>query len=138
MATTTVRLTIQSADLTSDALSITKSFNLTSSGGVGITQTSGLNRVNGLGITGVGTTTIFSGGSPTFTADEAYLFLSNTDTTKGNQVTLLMHLGSADRKVCVIQGGDSIFMAIDPSVGDIKLSATSASTTVEYQLFHNG
>lgn len=137
MATTTVRLTIQSPDLTSDALSITKSFTLTGTGGTGITETSGLNRVNGLGITGVGTTTIFSAAD--FSNDEAYLFLSNTDTSRGNQIELLMNLGSpkADRKVCVLQGGDSVLMAIDPSDGDIKLSATSASTTVEYQLFHN-
>ena len=135
MATTTVRLTIQSADLTSDALSITKSFNLTNSAGVGLLQTSGLNRVNGLSTNSASPTTIFSAGN--FTNDEAYLFLSNTDTTKGNQVTLSMFLGSDNRKVCVIQGGDSVFMAIDPSVGDIKLHADSASSTVEYQLFHN-
>lgn len=135
MATTTVRLTISSSDLTSDTLSISKSFNLTSSSGVGITETSGLNRLNGLSTNPSSPTTIFLAAD--YTADEAYLFLSNTDTTKGNQVTLSMNLGSADRKVCVVQGGDSVFMAIDPSVGDIKLHATSASSTVEYQLFHN-
>lgn len=132
MATTTVRLTIQSPDLTSDALSITKSFTLTGTGGTGITETSGLNRVNGLGITGVGTTTIFSAAD--FSNDEAYLFLSNTDTTKGNQVTLTQ----GSQAIGVIQGGDSIFMAIDPTAGDIKLTASNAATTVEYQLFHNG
>ena len=128
MATTTVRLTIQSPDLTSDALSVTKSFNLTSTAGVGITQTSGLNRVNGLN----SITTIFSNSD--FSNDEAYLFLSNTDTTKGNQVTLT--LGS--QKTAVLQGGDSAFMAIDPSAQLIRLTADSAATTVEYQLFHNG
>jgi len=128
MATTTVRLTIQSPDLTSDALSVTKSFNLTSTAGVGITQTSGLNRVNGLN----SITTIFSNSD--FSNDEAYLFLSNTDTTKGNQVTLT--LGS--QKTAVLQGGDSVFMAIDPSAQLIRLTADDAATTVEYQLFHNG
>tara|TARA_R100000654_G_scaffold73705_1_gene106828 strand:+ start:169 stop:555 length:387 start_codon:yes stop_codon:yes gene_type:complete len=128
MATTTVRLTIQSPDLTSDTLSITKSFNLTSTAGVGITQTSGLNRVNGLN----SITTIFNNAD--FSNDEAYLFLSNTDTTKGNQVTLT--LGS--QKTAVLQGGDSVFMAIDPSAQLIRLTADDAATTVEYQLFHNG
>ena len=128
MATTTVRLTIQSPDLTSDALSITKSFNLTSTAGIGITQTSGLNRVNGLN----SITTIFSNSD--FSNDEAYLFLSNTDATKGNQVTLT--LGS--QKTAVLQGGDSVFMAIDPSAQLIRLTADDAATTVEYQLFHNG
>ena len=128
MATTTVRLTIQSPDLTSDSLSITKSFNLTSTAGVGITQTSGLNRVNGLN----SITTIFNNAD--FSNDEAYLFLSNTDTTKGNQVTLT--LGS--QKTAVLQGGDSVFMAIDPSAQLIRLTADDAATTVEYQLFHNG
>ena len=127
MATTTVRLTIQSADLTSDALSITKSFALTNASGTGIQQTSGLNRVNGLN----SITTIFSAAD--FSNDEAYLFVSNTDTTKGNQLTLTQ----GSQKLAVIQGGDSVFMAIDPSALDIKLTATSASTTVEYQLFHN-
>ena len=131
MATTTVRLTIQSPDLTSDALSITKSFNLTSTAGVGITETSGLNRLNGLAGISDTPTTIFSAAD--FTADEAYLFLSNTDTTKGNQIVLT--LGS--QKTSVLQGGDSVLMAIDPSAQDIKLTATSASSTVEYQLFHN-
>jgi len=127
MATTTVRLTIQSPDLTSDTLSITKSFTLTNSSGTGILQTSGLNRVNGLN----SITTIFSAAD--FSNDEAYLFVNNTDTTKGNQVTLTQ----GSQKVAVIQGGDSVFMAIDPSALDIKLTADSASTTVEYQLFHN-
>ena len=127
MATTTVRLTIQSPDLTSDALSITKSFNLTSAAGVGITETSGLNRVNGLN----SITTIFSAAD--FSNDEAYLFISNTDTTRSNQLTLTQ----GSQKLAVIQGGDSVFMAVDPSALDIKLTATSASSTVEYQLFHN-
>ena len=127
MATTTVRLTLQSSDLTSDALSITKSFNLTSAGGVGITQTSGLNRVNGLN----SITTIFDNGD--FVNDEAYLFLHNTDTSKGNQVTLT----HGSQKIAVLQGGDSVFMAIDPSAQLIRLTAASAATVVEYQLFHN-
>lgn len=128
MATTTVRITIQSPDLTSDTLSITKSFNLTSTAGTGITQTSGLNRVNGLN----SITTIFAAAD--FSNDEAYLFISNTDTTKGNQVTLTQ----GSQKLAVLQGGDSVFMAIDPSALDIKLTAASAASTVEYQLFHNG
>jgi len=128
MATTTVRLTIQSPDLTSDTLSITKSFSLTTPSGAGLTQTSGLNRVNGLS----SITTIVV--SAPFSNSEAYLFLSNTDTTKGNQVTLTQ----GTQAIGVVQGGDSIFMAIDPTGGDIKLTADSASTTVEYQLFHNG
>ena len=127
MATTTVRLTIQSADLTSDALSITKSFNLTNPSGVGVQQTSGLNRVNGLN----SITTIFSAAD--FSNDEAYLFISNTDTTKSNQVTLTQ----GSQKVAVLQGLDSVFMAIDPSALDIKLTADSAASVVEYQLFHN-
>tara|TARA_R110002020_G_scaffold122805_7_gene278712 strand:+ start:3191 stop:3577 length:387 start_codon:yes stop_codon:yes gene_type:complete len=127
MATTTVRLTIQSPDLTSDALSITKSFNLTSVSGTGITETSGLNRVNGLNTI----TTIFSAAN--FSNDEAYLFITNTDTTKGNQVKLTQ----GSQKIGVMQGGDSMFLAVDPSALDIKLTADSAATVVEYQLFHN-
>ena len=128
MATTTVRITISSADLTSDSLSLSKSFNLTNSAGVGILQTSGLNRLNNLGTI----TTIFSAAD--FTNEEAYLFLHNTDTTKGNTVTLTQ----GSQQVALIQGGDSIFMAIDPASLDIKLTASSAASTVEYQLFHNG
>tara|TARA_R110002153_G_scaffold103964_2_gene241477 strand:+ start:1067 stop:1453 length:387 start_codon:yes stop_codon:yes gene_type:complete len=128
MATTTAKITISSSDLTSDTLSITKTFNLTSTAGAGINQTSGLTRLNGLN----SLTTIFAAAD--FSADEAYLFLNNTDSTKGNQVTLT--LGS--QKTAVLQGGDSVFMAIDPSALDIKLTADQASTTVEYQLFHNG
>ena len=113
MATTTAKITITSSDLTSDTLSITKSFNLTSTAGAGISQTSGLNRVNGLN----SITTIFNNSD--FSNDEAYLFLSNTDATKGNQVTLT--LGS--QKTAVLQGGDSVFMAIDPSAQLIRLTA---------------
>ena len=125
---TTVKITISSPNLTSDTLNINKTMTLKSTGGADITQTSGLNRVNGLN----SITTIFD--SSDFSNDEAYLFLHNTDSTRGNQVTLT--LGS--QKTAVIQGGDSVFMAIDPSALDIKLTADSASTTVEYQLFHNG
>ena len=127
MATTTVQLTITSSDLTSDSLSISKTFNLTSTAGAGISLTSGLNRVNGLN----SITTIFNNSD--FAADEAYLYLSNTDSTKTNQVTLT--LGS--QKTAVLQGGDSVLMAIDPSAQLIRLTADSAATTVEYQLFHN-
>ena len=127
MATTTVQLTITSSDLTSDSLSISKTFNLTSTAGAGILLTSGLNRVNGLN----SITTIFNNSD--FAADEAYLYLSNTDSTKTNQVTLT--LGS--QKTAVLQGGDSVLMAIDPSAQLIRLTADSAATTVEYQLFHN-
>ncbi len=125
---TTVKLTISSPNLTSDTLSISKSMTLKSAAGADITQTSGLNRVNGLN----SITTIFDNAD--FTADEAYLFLHNTDTTRGNQVTLT--LGS--QKTAVIQGGDSVLMAIDPSAQLIRLTADDAATTVEYQLFHNG
>jgi len=125
---TTVKITISSPNLTSDTLNINKSMTLKSAAAADITQTSGLNRVNGLN----SITTVFAAAD--FSNDEAYLFLHNTDSTRGNQVTLT--LGS--QKTAVIQGGDSVFMAIDPSALDIKLTADSASTTVEYQLFHNG
>jgi|TARA_R100000479_G_scaffold176440_1_gene130888 hypothetical protein len=125
---TTVKITISSPNLTSDTLNINKTMTLKSAAGADITQTSGLNRVNGLN----SITTVFAAAD--FSNDEAYLFLHNTDSTRGNQVTLT--LGS--QKTAVIQGGDSVFMAIDPSALDIKLTADSASTTVEYQLFHNG
>tara|TARA_R110000796_G_scaffold57700_2_gene133187 strand:- start:22291 stop:22677 length:387 start_codon:yes stop_codon:yes gene_type:complete len=128
MATITAKITISSSDLTSDVLSLSKTFNLTSTAGAGINQTSGLTRLNGLN----SITTIFAAAN--FSVDEAYLFLNNTDATKGNQVTLT--LGS--QKTAVLQGGDSVLMAIDPSALDIKLTADQASTTVEYQLFHNG
>tara|TARA_R110000751_G_scaffold306976_1_gene426949 strand:+ start:823 stop:1209 length:387 start_codon:yes stop_codon:yes gene_type:complete len=128
MATTTAKITISSADLTSDTLNITKTFQLKSTGGTGITQTSGLSSVNGLN----SITTIFDNGD--FSVDEAYLFLHNTDATRTNQVTLT----HGSQKIAVLQGGDTIFMAIDPSLQLIRLTATSAATTVEYQLFHNG
>lgn len=128
MAKITAKITISSSDLTSDVLNLTKTFSLTSTAGAGINQTSGLNRVNGIN----SLTTIFAAAD--YSADESYLFINNTDTTKGNQVTLT--LGS--QKTAVLQGGDSVFMAIDPSALDIKLTADQASTTVEYQLFHNG
>jgi hypothetical protein len=128
MATITTRITISSSDLTGDSLSISKSFNLTSNSGAGITQTSGLNRLNGLNTI----TTIFSAAD--FANEEAYLFIHNTDTGKSNKVILTQ----GSQQIAFIQGGDSIFMAIDPATLDIKLTADLASTTVEYQLFHNG
>lgn len=128
MATTTVKISISSADLTSDTLSISKTLTLQSAAGAGITQTSGLNRVNGVN----GDTTIFAAAD--FTVDEAYLFLHNTDSTRGNQVTIK----HGSQTVGVLQGGDSVFMAIAPQSSNIIINADSASTTVEYQLFHNG
>tara|TARA_R100001460_G_scaffold106302_1_gene153708 strand:- start:513 stop:905 length:393 start_codon:yes stop_codon:yes gene_type:complete len=130
MATTTVRLTIQSPDLTSDVLSISKAFNLTSASGTGITQTSGLNRLDGLN----SITTIFKAAD--FSNDEAYLFVSNLAVSKAAGFQVELTQGS--QKVAVIQAGDSILMPIDPSALDIKLTAPTASTDVEYQLFHNG
>ena len=125
---TTVKITISSPNLTSDTLNINKTMTLKSAAGADITQTSGLNRVNGLN----SITTIFS--SADFSNDEAYLFLHNTDSTRGNQVTVT----HGSQAIAVLQGGDSVFMAIDPASQNIRLTAGSAATTVEYQLFHNG
>ena len=67
---TTVKITISSPNLTSDTLNINKTMTLKSAAGADITQTSGLNRVNGLN----SITTIFA--SADFSNDEAYLFFS--------------------------------------------------------------
>ena len=131
MATTTIKITMSSADLTSDALSISKTFNLTDSSGTGLTQTTGLNRLNNLSSTVVSARADYSN-------TEGYFFICNTDTTKANTVTITFSDAASVDTVSILQGGDSMFMAVDVSDYSITLTASSATSTVEYQIFHNG
>ena len=122
---------MSSADLTSDALSISKTFNLTDSSGTGLTQTTGLNRLNNLSSTVVSARADYSN-------TEGYFFICNTDTTKANTVTITFSDAASVDTVSILQGGDSMFMAVDVSDYSITLTASSATSTVEYQIFHNG
>lgn len=131
---TTVKITITS-DLTSDALAITKTFNLTSNGTTDLTETSGLARLNGLN---GGITVVNSKG--TLTNAEAYLFVHNTDTVFTNYVTITAVDGATTVNLGRVHGGDSVFIPVlgGATGTDIKLTAVDAVTTVEYQLFSRG
>ena len=101
MPTTTVRITINSPDLTADSVSIVKEFQLQTPAGDGVQLTSGLSRR----ILKTSSIRIHEGKG---TTDEAYIFIFNPSTTKTKQIIITSdgnHLG-------VLQGGDSAFIPL--------------------------
>ena len=130
MAKITANISLTSADLTSDALSINKSASLVATAAANYDQTTGLTRLNNID-TGSGTTISSSGD---YTYDEAMLYVFNTDSTVNN--TIIIKVGAVN--IGKLQGGHFALLPFDPSTNDIALIAASASTTVEYQIFHRG
>lgn len=123
MATTTVRITINSPDLTADTVSIVKEFQLQTPAGQGIQLTSGLSRK----LLGTNSIRIHEGAG---VVDEAYIFIFNPSTTKTVQIYII----SDTVRIGVLQGGDSAFIPFDQTK-DLKLTASAAETFVEYQIF---
>jgi len=130
MAKITANISLTSADLTSDALSINKSASLLATTAASYDQTTGLTRLNNID-TSTGTT-ISSSGDYSF--DESMLYVFNTDSTVNN--TIVIKIGAVS--VGKLQGGHFALIPIDVNTNNVVLIAASAATTVEYQIFHRG
>lgn len=129
MATTNATISISSADIVSDVFSLVKTMSLTSDGTTGLTQTTGLNRLNNIS-TSAGTTIAASG---SYSGSYNWLFISNLDSTFTNFITVRVGAQAIGR----IPGGTSALIPWS-AAADLSILAVSASTTVEYCLFNAG
>ena len=130
MAKITANISLTSADLTSDALSINKSASLVASAAASYDQTTGLTRLNN--IDSSGGTTISSSGDYSF--NESMLYVFNTDSSINNTITIKVGAVIVGK----LQGGHFALIPIDVNSNNVVLISTSTATTVEYQIFHRG
>ena len=131
MATTTASLTLSSSDLTSDALSLTKTATLTAAGSstTGLSQTSGVARRKYNADPAVAN---IVAEADDYTADRAHkVYLFNTSTTSTEY--FIVKVGTA--VVGRLYAGDWMYM---PWNGSIDVTVTPSETTdmtIEYAIF---
>ena len=131
MATTTASLTLSSSDLTSDALSLTKTATLTAAGSstTGLSQTSGVARRKYNADPAVAN---IVAEADDYTADRAHkVYLFNTSTTSTEY--FIVKVGTA--VVGRFYAGDWMYM---PWNGSIDVTVTPSETTdmtIEYAIF---
>ena len=141
MAETTVRSSISSSNLTSDAFSITASFDLTTDGTAGLELTTGLTR------TKIGTSPVTIADGSTFTNNGenqlAYLFIKNfssnvSSTVFDDSVKIEVSDGSSSHLVLGhLAGGQAVILPYSAN-NDIRLTADVTDTVVEFMLIHEG
>ena len=130
MATTTASLTLSSSDLTSDALSLSKTATLTAAGSstTGLSETSGIARKK---YTGTPADNVIAE-SDNYTTDRAHkVYLFNTSTTSTEY--FVIKVGS--QVVGRLYAGDWMYM---PWNGSIDVTVTPSETTdmtIEYAIF---
>ena len=130
MATTTATLTLSSADLTGDALSLSSTATLTKAGTLtGLDQTSGVGRKT---TTATSQYTLFDGTD--YSAAKAHKgYIKNTSTVATEYVTLTVNAEEVGR----LYSGDWAFFpwSAHDADNDIKLTpSVSTALTVEYAL----
>jgi hypothetical protein len=128
MPTTTATLTLTSADLTSDALSLSTTATLTQhNSDTGLDYTTGVNRIT-YGSTQTNTTLI---ASADYTAAKAHkIYIKNLSTSNSDSLTIEV----AARELGDLYGGDWSFFPYDAS-SDITIS-TSGALSVEYMVIY--
>ena len=130
MATTPATLTLSSADLTGDALSLSSTATLTKAGTLtGLDQTSGVGRKT---TTATSQYTLFDGTD--YSAAKAHkVYIKNTSTVATEYVTLTVNAEEVGR----LYSGDWAFFpwSAHAADNDIKLTpSVSTALTVEYAL----
>ena len=140
MAKTTVRTTISSNNITSDAFSITSSFDITSDGTNGLDLTTGLTRTK-IGIT---PTTIVDASDFTNTGEDqlAYLFIKNFSSNVSSTVfndSVIIKLDDSTNQLTLghLAGGQSVILPYSAD-NDVTLTADTDDTVVEFMLIHAG
>ena len=131
MATTTATITLNSADLLSDELSLSTTATLTqAANSTGLTQASGLGRKKLA--SGHAQYTLFDGSD--YTADKAHkLFLKNTSTTADEYFAIDIN----SERMGKLYAGDWAFFPWDANAAsnDIKIDPSAANMVLEYMLF---
>ena len=131
MATTTATVTISSADLTGDALSLSTTATLTKaqSSNTGLEQTTGVARK--YYPSAVTASVLLDAGDFTTSTQATKVYIKNLSTTKSETVTIQINNGSATIEIGKLYGGDWAFL---PWLGasDIEIDTSSDAMTVEY------
>lgn len=140
MAKTTVRTSISSNNITSDAFSIATSFDVTTDGTTGLELTTGLTRTK----IGTSATTIADASDFSNTGEDqlAYLFIKNFSTNTSStvftdSVIIKVSDGSNHLTLGHLAGGQAVILPYSAN-NDITLTADVADTVVEYMLIHEG
>ena len=131
MATTTATLTLNSADLTGDALALSTTATLTKAGNTtGLDQTTGVARKT-FG-TAVTAEAIFV--ASRYSDDLAHkVYIKNTSTNAGEYVTL--EVGATNEQIGRLYAGDWAFFPWD-GTNDIDIDTSANNMTVEYAVFY--
>jgi len=135
MATTTATLTLSSADLTGDALSLSTTATLTNAGTVtGLSQTTGVARKT---TTATSIVNLFEGAS--YTAARAHkVYIRNTSTVATEYVTISIgDSGGSPEEIGRLYAGDWMFMpwSAHDAANDICVTpSVSTALTIEYML----
>lgn len=128
MATTTATITLNSADLTTDALALSKTATLTKAGTTtGLAQTTGVGRKT---TTASSAVTLFA--EADYTDAKAHkIYLCNTSSTATEYATITV--GTQD--VGLLYAGDWAFIPWDGTADFKYTPSVATSFTLEYQLF---
>lgn len=134
MATTIATLTLTSADIKSDALSLSKSATLYKADSTtGLEETTGLNKKIYSALTNV----LLFDSTALGVGKAAKVYIANKSTDAAEFVTIEIH----DQKVGRLYGGDWMFIPwtqSDPD-GNIRIKPSVATALpVEYMLIHEG
>ena len=137
MATTTATITLSSADLLSDNLSLSATMNLYKGG----TTATGLDQMNYHRlVVPTGTSFDLIEESAALTEDANYVYIINKNTDATDYVTISINAEEIGR----LYAGDWLFMPWDCDLSaaandsSIEIQAYTHETIIEYALFHNG
>jgi|TARA_R100000479_G_C6388130_1_gene203884 hypothetical protein len=131
MATTTATVTISSADLTGDALSLSTTATLTKaqSANTGLEQTTGVARKY---YSTAQTATVLLDATDYATGTQATkVYVKNLSSTKSETVTLQINDASNTIELGKLYGGDWAFFPWD-GVNDIEIDTSATAMTIEY------
>ena len=137
MATTTATITLSSADLLSDNLSLSSTMNLYKDG----TTATGLEQMNYHRLViPAGTNFDLIPESAALSEDASYVYIINKNTVVTDYVTISINTEVIGR----LYAGDWLFMPWDCDLtaanndSSIEIEAFENSPIIEYALFHNG
>jgi len=137
MATTTATITLSSADLLSDNLSLSATMSLYKGG----TTATGLDQMNYHRlVVPTGTSFDLIEESAALTEDANYVYIINKNTDVTDYVTISINAEEIGR----LYAGDWLFMPWDCDLSaaandsSIEIQAYTHETIIEYALFHNG
>ena len=137
MATTTATITLSSADLLSDNMSLSATMNLYKGG----TTATGLDQMNYHRlIVPTGTNFDLIEESAALTEDANYVYIINKNTDATDYVKISIN----DEEIGRLYAGDWLFMPWDCDLSaaandsTIELQAYTHEAIIEYALFHNG